>query len=174
MDDRGCGVCFAGNGPGLRGVEVHWLDRMGEAVTQGVSWGVPWQQGKIQKDTKFGFKDAHGNDVAVQTWLLAYWPDGSIKWTGFAATAGGDLGSTLEVLPGGKPVRRNRPSLLSRRLTPLRSPTARRYQRHWAKGTNLVEAISLNNQVVGGTASLWEKSGAVGIGCKADAECGGF
>ena len=35
----------------------------------------------------------------VQTWTLAYWPDGSIKWTGFAAVAGPASGA-LHAAPG--------------------------------------------------------------------------
>ncbi|HEX4054065.1 MAG TPA: hypothetical protein VHX86_07345 [Tepidisphaeraceae bacterium] len=131
-----------------RGVEVHWLDGSAPAVTQGVSWGVPWAQGKIQKDTKFGFKDAHGNDVAVQTWPLAYWPDGSIKWTGFAATAGGDLGNTLEVLPGGKPVAPQSAITVKQTTDAIEITNGPSLWRIGRKGTNLVEAISLNNQVV--------------------------
>jgi hypothetical protein len=41
--------------------------------------------------------------VPLQTWPLAYWPDGSIKWTGHAITGAPDLGGPL-TLSRGAPV----------------------------------------------------------------------
>src|ERR1700677_3319423 len=70
------------------GVDLHWLGDAVPTMDRGVSWGVPWPQGTIQPATTFALKDAGGNDVPIQTWPLAYWPDGSIKWTAVAATIG--------------------------------------------------------------------------------------
>src|SRR4051812_41267434 len=66
-------------------VETRWLDKDPPAIAQGVSWGVPWPRGAVTKETHF-----RAADVPVQSWVMAYWPDGSIKWTGHAisATAG--------------------------------------------------------------------------------------
>jgi hypothetical protein len=131
-----------------RGVDLHWLDGSAPAIAQGVSWGVPWPQGKIQKDTTFGLKDAHGNDVAFQTWPLAYWPDGSMKWTAFAATAGPQAGDTFKLLPGGTP------STPQAAITVDQTDDAIQITNgpsHWSigrKGSNLIESISLENQVV--------------------------
>src|SRR5690606_22418444 len=33
----------------------------------------------------FAIQDSNGNKEGVQSWPLAYWPDGSFKWTGHAA-----------------------------------------------------------------------------------------
>ena len=64
-----------------KGVDLHWLDGTPPPVARGVSWGVPWPEGAIQKDTTFGLTGENGSNVPIQTWPLAYWPDGSIKWT---------------------------------------------------------------------------------------------
>jgi hypothetical protein len=58
----------------------------GESPTAstGVSWGVPWPQGSVRSGERFGLT-ASGKGLPLQSWPLAYWPDGSIKWTGFAA-----------------------------------------------------------------------------------------
>ena len=52
-------------------------------LSTGISWGVPWAQGAVARGASFSLS-AQGSNLPVQSWPLAYWPDGSIKWTGFA------------------------------------------------------------------------------------------
>jgi hypothetical protein len=67
-------------------VTVNWV---GDAppVTTGVSWGVPWPQGAVQKNQAFALAGPDGKTLPLQTWPLAYWPDGSLKFSGFATVA---------------------------------------------------------------------------------------
>jgi len=68
-------------------VALHWLDGASPTVPTGVSWGVPWPQGTVKKDQAFSLTAPDGSALPLQSWTLAYWPDGSIKWTGFATTS---------------------------------------------------------------------------------------
>ncbi|MEO7578727.1 MAG: Tat pathway signal sequence domain protein [Massilia sp.] len=70
-------------------VSVGWLGNAAPALKTGVSFGVPFAQGTVRKDQSFSLKDASGKSLPVQTWPLAYWPDGSLKWSGFATVADG-------------------------------------------------------------------------------------
>lgn len=70
-------------------VPIHWLGEAPPALTAGVSFGVPWPRGALQKTQALGLKGEDGKLLPVQTWPLAYWPDGSVKWTGVATVAGG-------------------------------------------------------------------------------------
>jgi hypothetical protein len=81
-------------------VPVKWLDPAPPAVSQGVSFGVPWAKGTVQKDQVFSLKTADGKPLPLQNWPLAYWQDGSIKWTGFATVAGPDSGNALTLATG--------------------------------------------------------------------------
>jgi YetA-like protein len=91
-------------------VALTWLGDAAPAGATGVSWGVPWPQGATRKDEAFHLAGADGTALPalVQTWPLAYWPDGSIKWSGFAAVvdgqAAGPLRLTRGALPGARPV----------------------------------------------------------------------
>ncbi|MBE7170228.1 MAG: hypothetical protein INR73_06540 [Williamsia sp.] len=67
-------------------IALQWLNGTPNKKT-GVSWGLPWAQGQVKKTTRFALAKADGNTLPVQSWPLAYWPDGSVKWTGFAAVA---------------------------------------------------------------------------------------
>jgi len=68
-------------------VLLRWLDQAPPALGQGVSWGVPWAIGTFQKEQSFALAAADGKALPLQSWPLAYWQDGSVKWMGFATSA---------------------------------------------------------------------------------------
>ncbi len=53
----------------------------------GISWGVPFTEGSVRKTQQFVLKNQSEKPLDIQQWPMAYWPDGSIKWMGFATTA---------------------------------------------------------------------------------------
>jgi hypothetical protein len=75
------------------GAWVRWLDGSAAPVAQGVTWGTPWARGKQRDSKNFALRGADNKLQALQSWPLAYWPDGSLKWTGHALAAGEDLGN---------------------------------------------------------------------------------
>jgi len=81
-------------------VPLHWLDGPSPAAAQGVTWGVPWSQGKLHKTDSLKLETAAGQSVPLQTWPMAYWPDGSIKWTGHAISAVSALPASFNLSPG--------------------------------------------------------------------------
>ena len=44
--------------------------------------------------------DSQGRPLPLQTWPLAYWPDGTLKWTAHALPAGVDTGAAPSIRPG--------------------------------------------------------------------------
>lgn len=81
-------------------VALNWLGGTSPSIATNVSWGVPWPKGKIQRADTFTLQSADGKAVALQTWPLAYWPDGSIKWSGHAAVAPAGLKGPLQLARG--------------------------------------------------------------------------
>ncbi len=79
--------------------EAIWLDKAAPAYSDGVTFGVPWPRGAVKKDTTFSLTSAAGN-LAVQTWPLAYWPDGSVKWTAHATAATATPANSYQLTPG--------------------------------------------------------------------------
>lgn len=65
---------------------LHWLDRPA-SVHHGLTWGVPWPKGSVKAGSSFRLM-AGNAERPVQTWPLAYWPDGTLKWTAHALAAG--------------------------------------------------------------------------------------
>jgi hypothetical protein len=69
-------------------VTLDWLEDGGLGAAPGSTVGVPWPKGVYQEHQKFAVTDADGKSVPVQSWPIAYWPDGSLKWTAHAVSSG--------------------------------------------------------------------------------------
>ena len=89
-------LTFAEGGPPA--ADLRWLDGVPKETT-GSAWGVPWPRRTLAKGAKLALTSADGTPVPVQSWPLAYWPDGTLKWTGHAIGAGGEAAS-YRLAPG--------------------------------------------------------------------------
>lgn len=114
------GVALASRTGGLQAhaappdpVPLHWLDGV-PATTTGATWGVPWARGTVSEDASFALSTSAGEAVPVQSWPLAYWPDGSLKWTGHAIGADAGLDDRLRIGPG-RPAAPETPVRVTRR-----------------------------------------------------------
>ncbi|KKY14071.1 putative secreted protein [Diplodia seriata] len=68
-------------------VPVRWLEPPQHQY--GTTFGLPWHKGRYKSgDTTFTCTTDNGQEVPLQTWVTAYWPDDSIKWTAHAIPAG--------------------------------------------------------------------------------------
>jgi len=65
-------------------VDLTWLGEEAPGMATGVSWGVPFPEGVYEKDQPFLLRNASDQSLPLQSWPLAYWPDGSLKWMGFS------------------------------------------------------------------------------------------
>ncbi|KAH7104484.1 hypothetical protein BKA62DRAFT_692404 [Auriculariales sp. MPI-PUGE-AT-0066] len=85
-------------------VTLEWVDGSTPGITPtGTAFGLPWRQGEFKKNSTVSGKNADGTAVSIQTWPLAYWPDGTLKWTGHAVGAADALTSSITVTPSINP-----------------------------------------------------------------------
>ncbi len=83
---------------------LRWLE--GIPVEQpGATLGVPWPRGSIPAGSPFALRDSAGVAIPVQSWPLATWPDGSIKWSAHALPADAGRTENLALVPGAAPAR---------------------------------------------------------------------
>jgi hypothetical protein len=87
-----------------RRVSLGWLGDQPPRVTTGISWGVPWPKGTVQPGESFALLDGGGKALPLQSWPLATWPDGSMKWSGFATVAGPEVVGELTLSAGASEV----------------------------------------------------------------------
>jgi len=79
----GLGASLLADGPTQT---LNWIDQKPLLPATGSTVGVPWAKGLVKPGSHFSLKDSLGKSQAVQSWVLATWPDGSLKWTAHAWT----------------------------------------------------------------------------------------
>jgi hypothetical protein len=67
-----------------KGNWVRWVDDSASPVVQGVTWGTPWPRGKQRESKNFSLRGQDQKFHPLHSWPLAWWPDGSLKWTAHA------------------------------------------------------------------------------------------
>ena len=80
-------------------IPINWLDDKAPKTLKGLTWGVPWAKGAIKKGTDLMVQDG-SNTIPSQHWALAYWNDGSLKWTAHAIVANENLSQNLTIAVG--------------------------------------------------------------------------
>ncbi|HEX6069096.1 MAG TPA: hypothetical protein VFZ18_04715 [Longimicrobiaceae bacterium] len=130
-------------------VTVRWLGGEAPDVATSVSWGIPWPRGAVSETQGFTLTTPAGETLPVQSWPLAYWPDGSIKWSGHAAVAGPGSPAELTVAP--TPGRPRAPEAMVRvvdRGEAYEVDTGPLQVRIAKRGANLVESMTVDGRVV--------------------------
>lgn len=75
------------------GIPLNWIDRQQGESSLGTTFGVPWPKGAVGKEQNFALRNSQGQQLPVQTWPLAFWPDGSVKWSACAVAGSSRLAS---------------------------------------------------------------------------------
>lgn len=70
--------------PAGDGMALRWLDGAPPPEHSGLAFGWPWAQGQLPRGQGIALHDGQGRIQPLQSWVLATWPDGSVKWSGHA------------------------------------------------------------------------------------------
>lgn len=90
----------AGSTPGgVLQAPLGWLGGQPPRAFAGVTWGTPWPRGQVAAGSRFELHGAGGVTPALQSWPLAYWPDGSLKWTAHALGPQAQVASAYQLKP---------------------------------------------------------------------------
>ena len=75
---------------------LHWIGKVPEG-DKPVSFGIPFSKGELKPTDSFTLTTDKGEVLPADFWPTAYWPDGSVKWGGFATVVpGGTEGVVFE------------------------------------------------------------------------------
>ncbi len=130
--------------------ELAWLGSC--AKNQGVTWGVPWSKGVMKTLKQFMVRGDEG-ESAVQTWPLAFWPDGSLKWTAHALPGNVVLGNKI-VLRQENAAPPSSQISVTEDATQIRIHTGPLQAVINRQGTHLVESLLRNGQMISGKGKL--------------------
>ncbi|MET3430333.1 hypothetical protein BJ973_009545 [Actinoplanes tereljensis] len=123
-------------------VRLTWLEgRPGSSAT--TTWGTPWPKGTVPGDQTFRLADP---SVPVQSWPLAYWPDGSLKWSGHAIADGAP--SDAYTLQAGTPDRPAQPVVVTDRKKYVEIDTGVIVARVPRSGRELISEIRRGETVI--------------------------
>jgi hypothetical protein len=136
-------------------VKLSWLGEKAPGIKTGVSWGVPFPKGKMAKNSSYLLTNDQGETTPVQSWPMAYWPDGSLKWVGFSAVVDGSgTGFQLQPAKGLAAKQTGQPQLLTENEKSIQINTGVLQGEIFKKGNKLLSALSVNNKVVCSGAEL--------------------
>ncbi|KXI27591.1 exo-rhamnogalacturonan lyase family protein [Paraglaciecola hydrolytica] len=79
---------------------LSWLEGKEPQDKAGTTWGQPWAKGQLKAGQSLRLINHKGDNVPLQTWNSAFWPDGSIKWTAHAVPANVSLGEQFKLEKG--------------------------------------------------------------------------
>ncbi|WP_202077715.1 hypothetical protein [Caldalkalibacillus salinus] len=139
---------------GVTGLKLHWLNAPPRDTAAGTTWGVPWKKGEVQACEAISLVDESGQQTALQSWPMAFWPDGSVKWTGHAAVFPETNHESLEL------------SLNHRNIEPMLKLTIKETGAHVIidtgkltcivpkKGSRLIESIKIGDKRLGTNGQL--------------------
>lgn len=97
-----CHVAAQSQGKSDTTVSVKWIDDAPSRLT-GTTFGLPWKRGEhIANSTHFAATSSSGDAVDLQSWVTAFWPDGSIKWTAHALAATDTVHNKYRILATGR------------------------------------------------------------------------
>ena len=128
-------------------VTLNWLDGKPPAAAQSVAWGVPWPKGSVQKTDTLSLKAANGTNVPVQTWPLAYWPDGSIMWSGHSISAAPGLAGPFQITVGAAPAPAAKITV-AQDAAGITIDTGVMQARILKTGSNLFESLTVGNRKI--------------------------
>jgi hypothetical protein len=133
-------------------VSLSWLGGEPPLVGRGLSWGVPWPQGAVARASTFNL-NAQGKDLPVQSWPLAFWPDGSLKWSGFATVVPAGLAGPV-ILAMGTPAASATLKVTNDGKSVVVDTGALQCSIPVAGGENLVESMMIEGRAVAGVGQL--------------------
>jgi hypothetical protein len=138
--------------PAGAGTPLGFLDGAPPPLETGITWGVPWPRGTVRKEQTFALT-AGDRGLPLQAWPLAYWPDGSIKFTGFATLAGPATAAPLKLAPG-TPAAAATPLRVEQSTTQVFIDTGRLQCRIPRQGPTLIESMTVEGRIIARDARL--------------------
>ena len=132
---------------------LSWLEGQAPAASFGTTWGQPWAQGALKAKQALKLTSQTGQNIPLQTWPTAYWPDGSIKWTAHAVPANANLGEQFKVEKG-QPSSATTPVVVNDNGDQITVDTGVIHCSLLKAGHNIIERLSRNGKTIAKDARL--------------------
>lgn len=138
---------------GAAPVDLRWLDGSPPPLLPGTTWGVPWPRGTHAAETPFALR-AGDVSVPVQSWPIARWPDGSLKWTAHAIAGDVPRAERITLLPGAEPATGAKTLILKDTAESIEIDTGVIRCRISRRGPTVIQSISRDGREIARDARL--------------------
>lgn len=134
--------------------QLHWIGKTPEAAKP-VSFGIPFNKGEFKPTDQFRLMTEKGETIPADFWPTAYWPDGSVKWGGFAAVVpGGTEGVTFGTISKGTKQEASSSLKIDEGATQLCINTGSLEAYISKKGSAILDSLIINGTRVAGRGQL--------------------
>ncbi len=122
-------------------IELHYLNGL-PTQPLGTTWGVPFAKSTVKTSDRFAL-----GTLPLSQWPLAYWPDGSVKWMGFATVIPPNTAaSQLKLAKTGAAAL---PAMTAREANgQIEVQAGKITAKLNTRGTNLIESLSVDGREV--------------------------
>jgi hypothetical protein len=128
-------------------VSLNWLGDKTPTLNEGISWGVPWPKGQVKKSDQLAIQTSNGRSIPIQSWPLAYWPDGSLKWTGHTIVTTPEISGGFS-LSTGIPAKTETPVKIIQNDNHIEIDTGIVRCKLLKQGSNLIESLTIGERIV--------------------------
>lgn len=133
-------------------IALHWLKEAPKAAA-GVTWGVPWEEGALQRNEELTMISSYGEPIPVQSWPTAYWSDGSVKWTAHSAVVPEGASGPFQLMKG-KPAAPKSSVTVKETETEIQVSTGGHLFRIGREGNSIIRSIVRDQQTICSDAQL--------------------
>jgi hypothetical protein len=139
--------------PAPGSIALRLLDDEALKIESGVSFGVPWPKGSVTGEAVFCLR-SEDKYFPIQTWPLAYWPDGSLKWSGFATVVPAGINGPFSLAPAPSQTA-GQLKITSNGNSMMVDTGALKCVISTATGANLFESMMIGDRAVAGSGHLF-------------------
>ncbi len=132
---------------------LNWLDGDKPGELKGTTFGYPWKQGALREGEPLSLVNEKSEQIPLQTWVTAFWPDGSVKWTAHAIPASIEVGRAAKIIKAA-PTIPSTPVKVSENDNAVTLSTGIAQFEIPKQGTHIVSKLMRGNKLVGQNAHL--------------------
>lgn len=85
-----------------RPIALRWIDGKSNTYDTPQTFGIPFAQGEMKTDAEVALVTSSGKTISSDSWTLASWPDGSVKWKAVATVVPAGTDSCMLTIANGK------------------------------------------------------------------------
>lgn len=128
-------------------IKISWIDKETPTYFNGSTLGIPWQKGEIDINQKFILESEDGSKIENDSWPIAFWPDGSVKWSAIAIAPHKNISNYYNISPTNK-IERSEKLIVTENSDEIIINNKYQQTIISKSGKNIIKSISENDNII--------------------------